>query len=308
MGGSEPQRGEQMTDWTNRPLPAERLLTFYNILMVVLWAAMLGRAWYALWLGLAHVAALPLPWLFSRLPHNAGRGMRFLRELSPLLLVGVFWIELDLVRPALDLVGIDKPVAALDRLVFGVHLHEVWLPAMDAVWFSELMHLAYWAYYPAAYLPPIILAVMARNPATRDMVFRLTLVYLSCYLVYIAFPVDGPHFLEEPTVGIHQEGFFYGLVESAQRMGDSLGCSFPSSHVAIAVTAALLAWRWLPRWIAVLLWIEAVGVLLSTTYTQHHYAIDSLVGLLWAFGFWWLATPVHRRLGGEPPPAPTASG
>jgi len=291
-------------DWQRRPLPAEKLLTGYNVLMLILWIAVITRAWYAPWLALAHAAALPLPWLFARMPADAGRAMRFLRELNPLLFLGIYWIELDLVRPALGLVGIDGPVAALDRWVFGVHLHEVWLPAMDAVWFSEVMHLAYWAYYLAAYLPPILLAIMARTGATRDMVFRLVLVYLSCYLVYIAFPVDGPHFLEVPATGVHQGGFFYGLVEGAQRLGDSRGCSFPSSHVAAAVMAALLAWRWLPRWLAVVLSVEAVGVLLSTTYTQHHYAIDSLVGLLWAFGIWAVAAPVHRWLSGEAPPAP----
>ncbi len=210
-------------------------------------------------------------------------------------------------RPALGLVGIDEPIAALDRLMFGVHLHEVWLPAMDAMWFSELMHLAYYGYYLAAYLPPIVLAIMARHDAVRDMVFRLVVVYIGCYLVFIAFPVDGPHFLQEPAAGMHTEGFFYGLVEGAQKLGDSRGCSFPSSHVAAAVMAAMLAWRWLPRWVAVILWVEAIGVLLSTTYTQHHYAIDSVAGLLWAVAAWYVAPPLHRLLSGRDPPAPAAA-
>ncbi len=289
---------------SNRPLPAEKVLTFYNALMALLWLVLIARVWYAPWLALAHVLALPLPWLFARMPDTAGRGMRILRELNPLLFLGVFWIELDLVRPALGLVGIDEPIAALDRLVFGVHLHEVWLPAMDAMWFSELMHLAYYGYYLAAYLPPIVLAIIARHDAVQDMVFRLVVAYIGCYLVFIAFPVDGPHFLQEPAAGVHTEGFFYGLVEGAQKLGDSRGCSFPSSHVAAAVMAAMLAWRWLPRWVAVILWVEAIGVLLSTTYTQHHYAIDSVAGLIWAVVAWYLVPPLHRLLSGRDPPVP----
>ena len=290
-----------------RPGAAERLLLGYNVLMVVLWVALSARVWYAPWLGLAHALGLPLPWLFAKAAPSSGRGVRLLRELSPLLFLAVFWVELDLVRPALGLVGIDGPIAALDKWVFGVHLHEVWLPAMDAMWFSETMNLAYYCYYLAVYVPPVVLAFMARDDAVRDMVFRLVLVYLGCYLVYIAFPVDGPHFLETPAAGAHTQGFFYHMVEAAQRVGDSRGCSFPSSHVAAASMGALLAWRWLPRWVAVILSVEAVGVLLSTTYTQHHYAIDSVAGLLWALLAWWVTPWLYRRLTGTTVPMPATA-
>jgi membrane-associated phospholipid phosphatase len=284
----------------SRPLAAEKLLAVYNVGMILLWAVFLTRVWYAPWLALAHLAALALPWLFARLPATAGRPMRFLRELNPLLFLAVFWIELDLVRPVLGLTGIDGPVAALDRLMAGgVHLHQVWLPAMNALWFSEPMHFMYWAYYFAVYGPPLVLAVMGRYDAVRDMVFRLVLVYVGCYLVFIVFPVDGPHFLEEPFQGPHTAGFFYGLVQGAQGVGDSRGCSFPSSHVAAAVMGAMLGWRWLPRWLAVILWIEAIGVLLSTFYTQHHYAVDSVVGFAWAVAAWYLAGPLERWIAGS---------
>jgi len=292
----------------SRLRPADWLIAFYNVVMVVLWLVFLGRAWYAPWLALAHVAGLLLPWLWIRAPMPGGRAMRFLRELNPLLFLAVYWTELDLVRPALALTGIDEPIAALDRLMFGVSLHEVWLPTMGALWMSEVMHFFYYAYYLAVYIPPVALVIMARYPAARDMTFRLTLTYVSCYFVYIAFPVDGPHFLMEPATGVHTEGFFYGLVGAAQALGDSRGCSFPSSHVAAAVMAAMLAWRWLPRWVAVIVWIEAFGVLTSTTYTQHHYAIDSVAGLLWAVLVWVVATPLGRALGEPSEPKPRESG
>lgn len=287
-----------MTEPTNRTLAAEKLLTAYNAGMALLWAAFLGRVGYAPLLLLAHVAALAVPWMFARLPDTTGRPMRFLRELSPLLFLAVFWLELDLVRPALGLVGIDEPIAALDRLMAGgVHLHDVWLPAMHGRLFSEAMYFMYWAYYFAVYVPPIVLALLGRYEPVRDMVFRLVLVYLGCYLAFMAFPVDGPHFLQEPFQGPHTGGFFYGLVESAQGFGDSRGCSFPSSHVAAAVMGAMLGWRWLPRWIAIILWVEAIGVLLSTFYTQHHYAIDSVAGFAWAVAAWYLAAPLERWIG-----------
>jgi hypothetical protein len=247
-----------MTGSLGRPLAAEKLLTGYNVAMALLWAVFITRVPHAPWLALAHAVAVPLPWLFARAMPTASRPFRFLRELSPLLFLGVFWLELDLIRPVLGLTGIDAPIAALDRLLTGgVHLHQVWLPAMHGRLFSEAMYFMYWAYYFAVYVPPIVLALMARYEPARDTVYRLVLVYLGCYVMFIAFPVDGPHFLEEAFQGPHTAGFFYGLVEGAQGFGDSRGCSFPSSHVAAAVMGAMLAWRWLPRWIAVILWIEA---------------------------------------------------
>jgi membrane-associated phospholipid phosphatase len=269
----------------------------YNAVLGAVWLFALSAEWYAPWLLLAHVAGLGLLFLLSRLRDPLGTGMRLVRELYPLLFVAGFWVELDLVRPALGLVGIDKQIAGLDLLVFRVHLHEIWLPSMGALWFSEAMHFLYYLYYPSIFVPAIALAILGRETAIRDMTYRLVVTYFVCFLIYIAFPVDGPHFLEPQTLGAYQEGFFYGLVDAAQRLGDSRGCSFPSSHVAGAVTIAYLAWRWLPRWAALLLTVDAAGVLASTVYTQNHYAIDSVAGLGWALLFnFVLAAPLKRLL------------
>jgi hypothetical protein len=172
-----------MTGSLERPLAAEKLLTGYNVAMALLWAVFITRVPHAPWLALAHAVAVPLPWMFARAMPTASRPFRFLRELNPLLFLGVFWLELDLVRPVLGLTGIDAPIAALDRLLTGgVHLHQVWLPAMHGRLFSEAMYFMYWAYYFAVYVPPIVLALMARYEPARDMVFRLVLVYLGCYV------------------------------------------------------------------------------------------------------------------------------
>jgi membrane-associated phospholipid phosphatase len=280
--------------------PADRILLGYNLALTGVWLSVGSDVSHAPSLAAAHLSGVGLFWLFSRLPRSAGAGMRLLRQLYPLLFVAAFWIELDLVRPALDLEGIDAQISALDRFLFGVHLHEIWLPRMNAVRVSEAMYFFYYAYYPAVYLPPTVLAVLGRETAARDMVFRLTATYLACFAFYIAFPVDGPHFFMEPTPGPHTEGFFYGLVQMAQQIGSSRGCTFPSSHAAGAATMAVLAWRWLPRWAGALLTLEAIGVMLSTTYTQFHFLVDSIAGVMWALIFnFVLAEPLARALGGR---------
>jgi membrane-associated phospholipid phosphatase len=260
--------------------PVDRLLQGYNVLLAGLWIAMLGLAPYAPAILAAHLAAVALPWLLRRAA--LGGAMRVLWEIYPLLWLCAFWSELDFIRHMLHPVSNDALVRALDLRLFGVHLDQLWMAAMPHVWFSEVMHLAYFAYYPLIFLPPVIAALAGRTEASRDMTYRLLLTYVGCYLVYMAFPVDGPGATLPRFDGELTGGVIYQLVHGAVRWGDSLGCAFPSSHVAGAVTIAMLGWRWFRPGVAALLTIEAAGVFVSTVYTQQHYAIDAVAGLVLA--------------------------
>jgi membrane-associated phospholipid phosphatase len=62
------------------------------------------------------------------------------------------------------------------------------------------------------------------------------------------------------------------------------------------MTLALAAWRWLPRPLAVGTLALAVAIALATVYTQNHYAIDAVAGIVLA-GF--LQTIVAPVLTGE---------
>ncbi len=273
-----------MSDATTkqRLLLVDWVVAGYNLVFGLIWLSQAAKVSFALVLAMAHLVGLVLPWLLARAPAVLSQPMKTLRVIYPLLFLAVFWPELDLLRPVLALQSGDAPVAALDLLVFRVPIHDIWMPNMAAVWFSELMYFAYEAYYLLVFAPPLVLLIQRRHDALTDATFRLVLVYLICFVIYAAFPVDGPHFLHEPFQGPHTSGFFYGINQTFQAAGDSLGCSFPSSHVAAAVSAAYIGWLYFPRWVAVIMAIEALGITLATVYTQNHYAIDSLAGLVLA--------------------------
>jgi membrane-associated phospholipid phosphatase len=275
--------------------PVDRFVAAYNLLLGALWLSVATLTSYAVWAAAAHLAASLLPAVLKRVPRQALGPLRSLRELYPILLMPVFWTEIDLLFPLRHTGTFDRPISLMDEGLFGIHLGAEWMPAMPQMWLSEVMHFSYFAYYAAVYLPPVIMGITGRMDAARDMVFRLTVAYLSCYLVYLFFPVDGPHFLLEHYDGELTGGLFYQLVDVTQRAGDSRGCTFPSSHVAGAVTAAVIAWRWLPRPLAILLSLEAAGVVCSTIYTQNHYAIDSVAGLTWTLTLQLLLVPVLLR-------------
>lgn len=261
----------------------DRLVAAFNGLYAVLWISLWPEASYAPAMAAVHgVAAWGMPRLLARLPDPPARPVGFLREVYPLIWIGAFWSELDPLNVLLHSASHDALARTVDLALFGIHLNEVWMPAMPQLWFSEAMHLVYFLYYPLIFLPPLVMLLRGRDAALQDMVFRLMVTYFGCYVSYLLFPVYGPLFLTARHAGPLTDGFFYNLVETVRGSGDVHGAALPSSHVAGATTVALLGWRWLGRTGAWALTLQAVGVAMATVYTQNHYAVDAVTGVAWA--------------------------
>jgi membrane-associated phospholipid phosphatase len=286
IGGAAPGRPEHVK-------LVDQVASAYNVLLAVVWAILTPQWPYAWVLFLAHGGAALLPRLIERAGDDLTPVGRVLQDIYPLLWILAFWTELDFIRRLLHDTAYDRVIGGLDGALFGLHLDEVWMPAMPWVWFSEIMHLAYFGYYLTVILPLLYVLFKGSREMKHDMTLRVVLVYFACYVVYITFPVDGPHFLSEHYQGPHQQGFFYRLERMLQGQGDSLGCAFPSSHVAASTTMAYLGVRWFSRPVAALLVVAAAGVAVSTVYTQNHFAVDSLAGILFAL---WLNVWVVPRL------------
>ncbi len=58
---------------------------------------------------------------------------------------------------------------------------------------------------------------------------------------------------------------------------------------------AYLALRWFRKPVVALLAAAAVGVTLSSVYTQNHYAVDVLAGVVWAFALQLVVAPALLR-------------
>ncbi|UCF39558.1 MAG: phosphatase PAP2 family protein [Gemmatimonadota bacterium] len=275
--------------------PVDYLLIVFNTGFGLLWLTALWRSPVAPWLVAAHAAAISLSILTGRLGDEGTPFGRALRDLYPIVLIALYWLEMGLIRHTFHESSFDAPIAAADIWLFGQHLQEVWAPAMPQLWFSEFMFAAYWVYYPMVFLTPLVL-VLRGHSQTQRFIFATTVAYLACYTLYAILPVDGPSHTVQRFQGPHTEGFFYQLVMSGTHAADSMGTAFPSSHVVGAVTAALLAVAWFSRPWAVLFILGALGVTLSTVYTQGHFAIDSVIGVVFAVAVYFGATPLLERL------------
>ena len=258
--------------------PFDWLLAAYNLLMAAIWLALGSRTAVAPWIGVAHMAAAPLPLLLDRASLQS-RGMRFARFAYPIACLGAFWSEVDPLRRALHPHAHDAFMRALDAAVFGQSLHDTLMPTFPSLWVSEPLHFAYFAYYLAIGLPIVVLAVQGRQAALQEMYFRLMLAFIICYSLYAIFPVDGPQHTQSLFVGAPAAGVWYRVVHAINHAGGSLGAAFPSSHAAGAVSIAYCGWLFFRRPVALLMTLHAGAVVLATCYTQYHYAIDSLAGL-----------------------------
>lgn len=280
---------------SRRVLPIDLVIAAYNIVLACVWIPMTARTPVAGWIAAAHIAAATLPWILLRAPDRLPGPIAAVREAYPLTGLLVFWSELGLLQHIRRLPTHDHLVAAWDQALFGIHLHAAWMPAMPARWLSETMYGSYLLYYALLVLPPLVVGLSRRLDAFRDMVFRLMTAYLTCYLFYIAFPVYGPQWAAPGHAAPLAAGFFRFLVERAREAGDSLGTAFPSSHAAGAVTVAWIGCRTFSRRIGALLVLQACAVLLATVYTQNHFAIDALVGAIWAILAQALLVPALAR-------------
>jgi membrane-associated phospholipid phosphatase len=261
-------------------LPADRVHAAYNLLLAALWAACATRSSVAIPLGVVHLLAASLPVLLRRAPPQLTPGVAVLREYYPLLWLESYWIELDPLIRLLHDRSHDAAILRLETALTG----RLWNPELivgtPSSLLNETMYFLYASYLPLLILPPIVLGMVGRTDIVRDLAFRVSVVAVICFTIYLAWPVAGPAFGPgglSPVTGAFSHGM--RLIRS---VGDSEGTAFPSSHVAISVTIALVGWRWLPRRIALALtaWVGAIAV--TCVFTGNHYVVDVVAGALLA--------------------------
>ncbi len=273
--------------WLRRRLrlaqPADLILAGYVGFSGLLILAFGWKLNPGVWIGvtLAHVAILlvGLWWIGRPAEHPSLGG--FFRDAYPLLFIAFLYWELRYLALFFSAGYNDPLILRLEETLFGSQLAMTLSQWFPYVWLSELMHFFYASYW---FLLPVALVglyLRGRLSGFRELVFAELVVYFGCYLVFIFFPVAGPHY-QFPVIGGHlSEGFFYQLVHLVLEDGGSKGAAFPSSHVAVAFAILLVSWRH-DRLVAAVMAPFVIGLTISTVYGRFHYGIDALAGVLTA--------------------------
>ena len=209
---------------------------------------------------------------------------RIAGDLLPLLLAPILYAEIPSLIAALGSSYHDVLIQRWEIALFGSHPSRVLATFMPNGGLSELLHAGYLAYYPAIFVPPLVLYARGNRDGYAQTVLALTVAYVICWTLFVIAPVEGPRYLWTPNV---PDGPVRRLAVRILAAGSSRGAAFPSSHMTVIVVQTVMALRWQPKSGAILALISAlVGV--GAVYGGFHYGIDiiagGLLGLLVAGG------------------------
>lgn len=244
----------------------------------------------------------------------SARGLRFLRDWTPFLVLMLAYVALPGVAPGLvQRVHVGFPIA-VDRWLGHGQLPTTRLQA--ALWNGSQLH---WYDYLTAvlylmhFIAPLALA-FALWLWRRPLYFRFVAAYLllmyAGFATYLIFPMAPPWWVSQigripavqPVLGsVQWQGVSNPVVLLSRYFQTDPVATMPSMHAAFPFLVWLVLWRLFPRWG----WLAVVYPLAMTfavIYAGEHYLIDCLVGWLYAaiaFLAVWGGPSAWRRLRGR---------
>jgi membrane-associated phospholipid phosphatase len=159
---------------------------------------------------------------------------------------------------------------------------------------SVILHLGYLSYYLILAAAPLGPWLRGDVRAARETVLSMMVAFYVCYAVFLSFPVAGPRYVFPRADNAATAVLPAQLTQRLLDSGAAWGTAFPSSHVAVALVAAVCALRFRRGLGAVLLPL-AIALTLGTVYGQFHYALDALAGALLAGVVLALSRPARPR-------------
>jgi membrane-associated phospholipid phosphatase len=221
------------------------------------------------------------------------RLLQFLSLAYPLALFGFFFEEIGYLVHAIHPGWFDAALIKLDYAIFGAH-PTVWVEQFSSYWLNEYMQLAYTTYL---FLIPglgIYLWRRGRREGLEVYVVSMCAAYYLCYLIFILFPIEGPHHTLAHLQRVELAGGpFTAFINLIEKHGRVHGGAFPSTHVAGAVVVLVSAYRCAPR-LGYALTPLVLSICVSTVYGRYHYAVDVLAGAVMGLAGCWLGAKLWR--------------
>lgn len=251
----------------------------------------------------AHFAALIAVILVRFVPTRHGSWLRLARYAYPLLALPFLYTAVRYLNRLVTAEYFDIPIVQLEQAIFGCQPSQAFHEALPWLPLSEFLHLSYIAYH--LLIPGVVIALVLQRRERELALFTTSIMttFITCYFVFILFPVRGPYYYFGPIDPAHQGVLFPQIANWMLESASSVGSAFPSSHVAAATCVWLLGRRFYPRWGWVLL-VAAGAIFFATIYGGFHFAIDAFAGLLVGIGgglggarfhAWWLGRQRARR-------------
>jgi len=157
----------------------------------------------------------------------------------------------------------------------------VWLGLHGSAFLTEVLEVGYFSYFVLLiFVGGMLYPWKDRRPFRRVM-DATVLAYVTCYVIFILFPTEGP---AHTLAGLHNfpipgGGPFHWMVGLIQRNAGVHGNAFPSAHVAGGVVALYFAWRYVPKLGGVLTPLVLL-LCVGAVYDRYHYFSDVVAGAI----------------------------
>ena len=241
----------------------------------------------------ANALVLLFLWLVTR--PGLGAFGRVLREIMPLIIVLAGYAALDVLSGGGQLRAHDDVLLAWEERLFGMQPARDWWREHPNGFWSTLLHGIYFFYYLILAGPALFFLVRGDWPSFRRFSRNVVCTFCVCFLVFVLYPVAGPYYVFERPAGPFVANLPAQMVYASLASGSSFGAAFPSSHVAATTAAELSAFAG-NRTLGWVLLLPAILMPIATVYTQMHYALDAVVGVIVGIVVPWIAGMVDARL------------
>jgi membrane-associated phospholipid phosphatase len=247
-----------------------------------------------LFMGIVFLVVTPLMLLFIRLA-NPSRNLVvqllrlcYIQAIYILYFTECIWLSQLMFNGA----SFDAFFAALDFRIFGFQ------PAIQFPRYfqqyrivNEMFFFSYFFYYGLVSTGVWILFIRKHYQIAVRTLFIISVSFFIMYVWFIFFPVKGPKyfFVELNEIWYANfRGFLFTKVMKGLFNNTNLGgAAFPSSHVALALIAFLLNWKY-NRYLIPLYLPLTILLFVSTVYLYAHYFVDIPAGALAGIGLYLL--------------------
>jgi len=174
---------------------------------------------------------------------------------------------------------LDHIIIKIEGVIYSVE-PSLWFDGIASPLLTEYMKFSYFCYYLILPVLGFSLYLKGDRKAFYRLIFTVSTVFYISYISFILFPVQGPRYAFEGQYAHALGGYvFTHLQDLIMSVGSLHGGCMPSSHVAVALTVLLFAFKYRPRLFYFIL-VIVVSLFVSTVYNRYHYSLDVYAGIL----------------------------
>lgn len=215
----------------------------------------------------------------------------------------------------------DSIIAQCEQSIFHCQPSILFAKRFPQQIIAELMNMGYFSLYLLIAFTSVFFFIKNRK-FFHQFFFITIFAFFSYYIIFILFPVTGPQYYFKiisekqalsgifPSIGYYfsqhyiepsnvTSGFFNGLVNFAQMIGERPTGAFPSSHIGISTLIMFMVIKDKKYLLSFIIFPFYFFLVLSTVYIQAHYLVDVIAGFFSAFILFYTGRFTYRYLAKE---------